>query len=140
MAKAWYRQASGTTPKPSRHEFTELHRERSALYRAKESPGAPIPVRLNQPFTVLDDPPTEDEVADACLALKTGRAPGPSGIRPEHLREWLKDYQSDSELLSPERWENVLTIVEYASPRWRSLGRYSLSSLSREAGLEALVF
>ena len=33
-AKAWYRQASGRAPKPSRLDFEELHKERTELYRA----------------------------------------------------------------------------------------------------------
>lgn len=114
IAKAWYGQSSGRAPKPFWQDFEELHRERSLLYEATESPGDPIPVRLSSPFAVLDAPPTANEVADACMDLRTGRAAGPSGIRPKDLREWLRDYQSNNELLSGKRWEDVLAIVDNA--------------------------
>ena len=57
IAKGWYRAASRSAPKPSRRDFEELHQERTMLYRVVPSPGAPIPVRLDAPFKVLDEPP-----------------------------------------------------------------------------------
>ena len=115
LAKAWYKTASGKAPKPSRHDFEELHRERTALYAAAPSPGAPIPIHLETPFVINDAPPTPDEVAEACMELKRNRACGPSGMRNEDLRRWLANYRKrDATETDKEPWLHVLEIVDSA--------------------------
>ena len=85
LAKAWYKQASSSTPKPSPQDFEMLYHEWTELYQAQPSPGDGIPVHVD-PFDILDDPPDADEVANACRALHLRRACGASGMRTEDLQ------------------------------------------------------
>jgi len=112
LAKGWYRQASKKSPRPSHQDFDELHAERSELYRAEPSPGQPIPVRLSAPFSIADEPPDHDEVAEACRDLRRGRAAGVTGIRAEDLQGWLKEYEREDG--DPAPWEMVLQLVDRA--------------------------
>ena len=91
LAKGWYRQASNRSPKPSHEDFEMLYEERSRLYMVVQPTGELIPIRA-KPFAVSDGVLDEEEIADACQALRLCRACGASGIRPEHLWEWLKEY------------------------------------------------
>jgi hypothetical protein len=50
--------------------------------------GEPIPV-LVTPFDVDDSTPRVGEIEDAVIRLKTGKAPGPSGIKSKQLNEWM---------------------------------------------------
>ena len=116
LAKHWYRDAKQQTPKPSRQDFLELLEERDALYAAVPSPGIDIPIHLDAPFTIPDNPPTPDEVAEACDLLRRKRAPGATGIRAEDLQRWLQAYRNhgDGGDGDPLLWEQVLIIVDTA--------------------------
>jgi hypothetical protein len=62
--------------------------EFKAVFKHTPSPGESIPI-LVAPFEVKDDIPSKDEIEDAALRLKSKKAPGPTGMRVEHLKEWL---------------------------------------------------
>ena len=111
LAKGWYRQASNYVPKPSRQDFIDVCEERTALYRATPPPGAGIPLHVD-PYDVLDEIPDEGEIADACQSLRLGRASGASGIKPEHLRKWLRDYHHPDGDSAP--WQTVVELVQRA--------------------------
>ena len=71
-AKAWYRQAEGRPPKPSREDLNIITRERVDLYRQRNSPGDPIPVIID-PFVIPDEPPSEVELAETVKRFKRGK-------------------------------------------------------------------
>lgn len=50
--------------------------------------GPPLPAAV-APFDISDDLPTEAEILEAVGQMKRGKAPGPSGMRTDHLKEWL---------------------------------------------------
>ena len=77
--KAWYRVAENRPPKPSREELSKVTEEYANLYTRSTPPGEPIPV-LVDPFDVSDEVPSEDEIATAVRGLRSGKAPGPSGL------------------------------------------------------------
>jgi len=126
IAKAWYAKASGTTPRPSKSEFQALHEERSELYRARPSPGDGIPLHVD-PFDVPDEVPSQDEIATATRQLRTGRAGGASGMKPEHLRQWLEEFEREDGDKDP--WQAVLDIVQRAFVHGELPSAFELSVL-----------
>jgi hypothetical protein len=86
--QAWYTHTSGRGLKPSRQDLNKMEVEFKAFYKLTPSPGDLIHV-LVDPFEVKDYVPSEEEVEDAVLGLKSKKAPGPTGMRAEHLKEWL---------------------------------------------------
>ena len=114
LAKGWHQDATNAALRPFHCDFSELHKERSALYRAEPSPGEPTPVQLASPFDINNDPPTVGEVEDACQELHRKRAPGTSDIRTEDLQCWLGNcikHQFGNMLAEPDPWQNVLEIM-----------------------------
>ena len=55
-----------------------------------EPPGAPIPINV-EPFDINDATPTETEIRAVVKGLKNGRSGGVSGIKAEHITQWLRD-------------------------------------------------
>lgn len=64
------------------------------LYSTTPAPGAPIPVPLCCWWRVRNDAPQAEEIARHVRKLKTKKAPGASGIRPEDMRHWLELYKA----------------------------------------------
>ena len=64
--------------------------ERVALYHQLPSPGYNIPISVDT-FQVDDSVPMEDKVKWVVSRLRTNLSRGSSGIRVEHLREWVKE-------------------------------------------------
>jgi len=93
-AKAWYRHAGDCPPKPLRHNLRAVTVEYHDLYMEQPPLGAPIPV-LVEPFAVLDDCLSEEEIACMVHRLQKGKAPGPLRMRTDHLKEWLAAAQRD---------------------------------------------
>ena len=110
-AKAWYRQAEGRPPKPSHEDLNIITRERVDLYRQRNSPGDPIPVIID-PFVIPDEPPLEVELAETVKRFKRGKAPGPSGIRTDHLKDWLTVATREN---NPDRlrWDMLVRLVQH---------------------------
>ena len=46
---------------------------------------------LVAPFDIDDVVPEPDKIADAICGLKNGKSPGPSRVRAEHLKEWVRE-------------------------------------------------
>lgn len=97
LMKRWYRHASGRSQKPSRLDMQELERVYSTLYRAEEPPGEPLPVHYVPTSPIPDDVPLENEIWKAVRNLKSGRAPGPSGLKIEEVKEWASNKREDPE-------------------------------------------
>jgi exonuclease III len=86
--QAWYKHASGKGSKPSHADLESTSAEFQALYTQKTPPGDPIPICV-APFEIDDNVSDERKIADIVSLLRWGNPLGPSGIRAEHLREWL---------------------------------------------------
>jgi hypothetical protein len=110
-AKAWYRQAEDRPPKPTRQELNAVTTEYANLYTQEAPPGEPVPVMVH-PFDVPDHVPTEDEVEDAVKRLRRGKAPGPSGIRADHLKEWLAAARREQDPDST-NWTTLVNLVKH---------------------------
>ena len=110
--KAWYRVAENRPPKPSREELSTVTEEYANLYTRSTPPGEPIPV-LVDPFDVSDEVPSEDEIAAAVRGLRSGKAPGPSGLRTDQLKAWLRAARREEDP-DPTHWETLVTLVQHA--------------------------
>jgi hypothetical protein len=62
--------------------------EYKSLYRAILPPGNLIDINT-APHPINDELPENNEIAAAVCRLKNGKAPGPSGMRAEHLKGLL---------------------------------------------------
>jgi hypothetical protein len=58
------------------------------------------------PTPIPDDPPTDFEVTCAVQKLRRFKAPGPSGIRAEHLQTWMRDRKDQT------KWKNLITLIQ----------------------------
>jgi Reverse transcriptase (RNA-dependent DNA polymerase) len=75
------------------------------LYTAADLTYFP-PLRLGHILRsqIPDAPPTDDEIAAAVQRLRNGKAPGPSGMRAEHLKKWAKDRECNE-------WKELAELV-----------------------------
>jgi len=64
--------------------------ERDKLYAKVSHPDDHIPINI-EPFTVNTVAPEEVEIRGVVRGMRNGRAGGASGIRAEHMKEWLRD-------------------------------------------------
>jgi hypothetical protein len=110
--QAWYKHASRKGGKPSRAELESTAAEFQALYTRKTPPGDPIPICV-APFEIDDNVPDERGIADTVRLLRWGKSPGPSGIRAEHLREWLNASERENNP-DPSRWNKMVELVQHA--------------------------
>ena len=75
-------------PPPARVAIATMTAERVELYRHVPPLGQPIPVGV-QPFLVDDSILEDEEIAWAVRRLRLNRSGDQSGMRAEHLRQWL---------------------------------------------------
>ena len=105
LLKRWYKHSSGKAPKPSYTDFAELGTVYLALYSATQPPGDPLPIRY-LPVPVLDDVPSEVEIAMSVEKLRSGKAPGPSGLKVDQLKVWrAQEDQTD--------WLKLVALVQH---------------------------
>jgi hypothetical protein len=109
--KVWYRHASGRTNKPSRVDLAELQTEYGELFANQPSTGDQIPV-LVSPFEVNDMNPTDKETGAALGRLHSRNSPGPSGMRPEDLKEWWDTASRDKDPDTKE-WDKLVELVQH---------------------------
>jgi hypothetical protein len=86
--KGWYRAATEMQAKPCYHTMERQTLERVDLYARRESPGNPLPINVT-PVVINNDVPTDGELRHVAGELTNGRAAGASGMRTEHIKEWL---------------------------------------------------
>jgi hypothetical protein len=110
--QAWYKHASGKGSKPSRADLESTAAEFQEFYMQKAPLGNPIPICV-APFEIDDNVPDEREIADTVRLLRWGKSPGPSGIRVEHLREWLNAAERENNP-DPSRWNKMEELVQHA--------------------------
>jgi retron-type reverse transcriptase len=98
---------TGRPPKPSRLDMAELEREYAALYKATPSPGEPIPIHYHG--NALDDStPDEEEIRKAVQRLKAGKAPGPSGLRIDVIKQWMAERAT-----KPDPWNKFVHLLTH---------------------------
>ena len=115
ILRRWYREKPGHVPKPTIQNEEKTRSEYQALFTAEESPGEPIPIHVT-PSSIDDSPPSDKEVCTALKRMKRGKAPGGSGIRVEHLQDWMNGAQP-GEFQNAEKvkaWNKVLELVRLA--------------------------
>ena len=61
-----------------------------------QPPGNPIPINV-KPFAIDDSVPKEPEIRAVVKELRNGRAGGASGIKAEHIKQWLHDMEREEE-------------------------------------------
>ena len=107
---SWYRQESGGKYPPSRERLGRIVTERTDLYRCR------IPERLRVPIlvtteTVEDGILEEAVVAQAVQGLKRGSAGGPSGMRTEDLKVWLREASRETNPVK-HRWQLLVRLIQ----------------------------
>jgi hypothetical protein len=104
--KAWYKHASGRTSHPSKKDLKILQTDYGELLTNKPPAGEPISI-LVSPFDVDDSIPSEAEIEKVVGRLHSGRRPGPTGMRPEDLKEW-RDAARREKSPDTQKWDKVV--------------------------------
>jgi hypothetical protein len=86
-------------------EMTQLEREYTTLYKATPPPGDPIPIHYHGD-ALNDTTPDEDEIRKAVRRLKAGKAPGPSGLRIDEIKQWMAERTT-----KPEPWNKFVDLI-----------------------------
>jgi len=107
--KVWYHQASNWPYKPSHKDLCAIMTEHIDLHTQQASPGALILV-LVEAANVLDEIPLDEEIWEA--VHHWGKAPGPSGIWTNHLKEWLAEAEKEEEPDST-KWDHLVTLIQH---------------------------
>ena len=111
IMKRWYRHAGDRPPKPSRDDLQQVTAERIHLYTRVPPQGPPIPIHV-QATPVLDTAPTDDEIREAVLRLRNNRASGPSKLRAEDVKSWLRAAERDEDP-DPTQWDCLTNLVRH---------------------------
>jgi len=107
--KGWYRLAEDRAPKPCPETLAKQTDVRIQLYTAFPPPGWAMRFNVD-PFDVPAAAPTDSELRAVVGKLRNGHAAGATGMKAEHLKEWLAD-------MKREEAENR---VEGIEDRWRA--------------------
>ncbi len=86
--KGWYQAATEMQAKPCYQTMERQTSEQVDLYARRESPGDPLPINIT-PVEINDDVPSDGKLREVVGKLTNGRAAGASGMRAEHIKEWL---------------------------------------------------
>ena len=92
--KGWYKAAVDRMPLPTWVTPNQIMVELFDLYRQVPPPGENIPVSVKL-FQVEDLVPTEDEIERVVRQIWKNRSGGPSGMKSEHLKEWLEEVRKE---------------------------------------------
>jgi len=107
LVKVWYRHYAKATP-PTPMDLQRIGKEYRTLYtRQPTPPGESIRGMVTYP--VADKVPDEAEIIIALRSLRSGRAPGPSGMTVEDLKKWYTDRETQ-----PAPWLLLLQLVTHA--------------------------
>jgi hypothetical protein len=72
----------------------EIEQEYTALYKAADPPGNPLPVHY-APVPISDDIPSEEEILVAVRKLKPRKAPGPSSLQNDDIKKWAREREEE---------------------------------------------
>jgi hypothetical protein len=89
LLQSWYKHAGDRPPRPTRLDIRKVTNEYKELYQRNPPIEDPIDAHV-APFSINDDIPDNSEIATAIRQLKNGKAPGPSGLRAERLKNLLQ--------------------------------------------------
>ncbi len=94
--KGWYRLAEDQAPKPCPETMAKQTQERIDLYAARTPMGLPLPIQVD-PAPANDAAPMDGELRMVVGQLRNGRAVGATGMKAEHLKEWLADVTQEEQ-------------------------------------------
>jgi hypothetical protein len=94
--KGWYWAALEMQAKPCFHTMECQTSERIHLYARRASPGNPLPINYG-PIKINGDAPLDKEIRLTTSKLSNGRAAGASGMRAEHVKDWLRGVQQEED-------------------------------------------
>jgi len=106
LVKIWYRRYAKASP-PTPMDLHRIAKEYRDLYTCRPPEGEPIRGMVS--FSIPDEIPNEEEMASALRSLRSGRAPGPSGMTVEDLKKWHAARETN---LAP--WLLMLWLVTHA--------------------------
>ena len=98
---------------PARVAISTMMADQVDMYRSVPPPGQTIDVRV-QPLPMEDYIPEEKEITWAVHRIRLNRSVGPSGMRAEHLFQWLIAATQD-DIPDVTNWQKVVVIVQAAS-------------------------
>ena len=90
--KGWYKVMAGCVLLPAQLTIERITEERVALHYHTPPPGEKIPISVD-PFPLDELEPMEDNIEWEVRRLRDNRSSSPSGIRAEHLQQWLWEAQ-----------------------------------------------
>jgi hypothetical protein len=80
----------------------------SALYKAEPQPFDPLTIHYTPAIPIPDNPPSEAEIIDSVKKLRSGKAPGPSGLLVDDIKQWDTTREED-----PEPWNRFVELVTH---------------------------
>ena len=108
----WFREAKGHRAPPTSERLDQTSTLREDIYSKHPPEGAPLPI-LVQPVIIADGPPEVGEIVAAVRKLRSGRVGGPSGMKAERLKSWLREATREKEP-DTETWEKVISVTKLA--------------------------
>ncbi len=81
--------AEDQAPKACPEMLASQTAERVELYKVVRPPGWSMPINVD-PIPVPDGPLTDHEIREVVAKLRNGHAAGVTGMKVEHLKEWLR--------------------------------------------------
>ena len=109
IIRRWFIIVDNRPLPPSREDLQKVTNDRIKLY-TKSLPPDRIPI-LVASFDIDDVVPEPDKIADAIRGLRNGKAPGPSKVRAEHLKEWVREAYRDVDPYQ-ENWDRVVELIQ----------------------------
>ena len=102
----WYKRAEPRGLAISHESLQSVEQEFGALYANVQAQGEMLPVDLVEgQFRVPDHVPEEEEIRAALGRLKSHKAPGPSGLSVDALKQWAEEGDT--------RWQQVVSLVQW---------------------------
>ena len=105
----WYQEDKGHRVPPTSEQLYQTSTLREDLYRQRPLEGESIPI-LVQPVSIKDGPPEVGEIAATVKRIWSGRTGGPSGMKAEYLKVWLRAATREKEL-DTETWNKVVSVI-----------------------------
>jgi len=106
LVKVWYRHNARAVP-PTPADLQAIDRDYRALYTEQTPPEEPV--RGLVTFNIPDETPAEDEIIMAMKTLRSGRAPGASGMSVEDIKRWYAERETN-----PSPWLLTIQLVQHA--------------------------
>ncbi len=112
QAQRWYRKKNQAS-KPTYQDEEETRKELEQLHTAIAPAGEEIPTHISPVPAIYDNPPEEEEICRTVLTLHSRKAGGVTGIRVEHIKEWMIGATDEENPRYVEEWKLVMKLVRY---------------------------